>query len=225
MKKYIIPILLTLLSVSTYAQTLKLKNQEFELHNVTGEVVELEGESVLRIQRDLKILPFGDGLVDEPTYAKIKGLNLENGTIEVKVLSRLLPTAPPFARGFIGLAFRINEDNSGYESIYLRPTNGRADDQFRRNHTIQYYAYPDYKFDRLRRESKGEYESYADIGLNEWITVRIEFKNKSATLYLNEQKAPAFLVKELLGTTTDGSIGLWVDIGTEGYFKDLKISK
>lgn len=206
------------------AQTFHFEGKEFEISHVKASVVQLNGEEVLRLERDFESLPFGQGLVDEPTFVKIKGLNLENATVEVKVLSRLLPDAPSFARGFIGLAYRISEDNSTFESIYLRPTNGRADDQFRRNHTIQYFAYPDYKFDRLRAESKGEYETYADIGLDEWITVRVEFRGKSASLYLNDQEAPAFLIKEMLGETNSGSIGLWVDIGTEGFFKDLKIN-
>jgi hypothetical protein len=162
--------------------------------------------------------------VDEATFAKLKGLDLENGIIEVEVLSRLLPNAPALARGFIGLAFRINADRSAFESIYLRPTNGRAVDQFRRNHTIQYFAYPEYKFDKLRATTQGEYETYADIGLDEWIRVKIVVKDKTATLYLNEQKAPAFLVTKMLGSTTSGSVGLWVDIGTEGFFKNLKIT-
>lgn len=206
------------------AQTFLFEGKEFEISHVKASVVQLNGEEVLRLERDFESLPFGQGLVDEPTFVKIKGLNLENATVEVKVLSRLLPDAPSFARGFIGLAYRISEDNSAFESIYLRPTNGRADDQFRRNHTIQYFAYPDYKFDRLRAESKGEYETYADIGLDEWITVRVEFRGKSASLYLNDQEAPAFLIKEMLGESNSGSIGLWVDIGTEGFFKDLKIN-
>lgn len=211
------------------AQTIQFEGKEFEISHVKASVVQLNGEEVLRVERDLESLAFDPNrmgvTVDEPTFLKLKGLDMENGTVEVKMLSRLLPSAPPFARGFIGLAFRIIEDNTAYESIYLRPTNGRAEDQFRRNHTIQYYAYPDYKFDRLRAESKGEYETYADIGLDEWITVRIEFSGKSAKLYLNDQKFPAFLVKEMLGSATSGSIGLWVDIGTEGYFKDFKIIK
>jgi hypothetical protein len=53
--------------------------------------------------------------------------------------------------------------------------------------------------------------------------MRIEFSGQSAKLYLNDQKSPAFLVNKMLGTTTSGSIGLWVEIGTEGFFKDLKI--
>jgi hypothetical protein len=225
---------LTLLSLcfmiyGVQAQTISFEGKEFEISHVKASVVQLNGEEVLRLERDLESLAFDPNkmgkTVDEPTFVKLKGINLENGIVEVKVLSRLLPTAPALARGFIGLAFRVNEDNSAFESIYLRPTNGRANDQFRRNHTIQYFAYPEYKFDRLRAESKGEYETYADIGLDEWITVRIEFKGKNATLYLNDQEAPAFLVNGMLGSTNSGSIGLWVDIGTEGFFKDLKVTQ
>lgn len=225
---------LTLLSLfsmiyGVQAQSILFEGKEFEISHVKASVVQLNGEEVLRLERDLESLAFDPNkmgkTVDEPTFVKLKGINLENGIVEVKVLSRLLPAAPALARGFIGLAFRINSDNSAFESIYLRPTNGRANDQFRRNHTIQYFAYPEYKFDRLRAESKGEYETYADIGLDEWITVKIEFKGKNATLYLNDQEAPAFLVNGMLGSTTTGSIGLWVDIGTEGFFKDLKVTQ
>ncbi|WP_378410445.1 family 16 glycoside hydrolase [Rhodocytophaga aerolata] len=164
--------------------------------------------------------------VDEPTFVKIKGIDFSNGTIEVKVLSRLLKNAPEFARGFIGIAFRINEGNSKYESIYIRPTNGRAEDQVRRNHSIQYYSYPDNKFDRLRKESPEKYESYADMVLNEWITMKIVVNGPQAKLYLNDNKQPSLIVNDLkLGANATGAIGLWVDVGTEGYFTDLKIAK
>jgi hypothetical protein len=63
------------------------------------------------------------------------------------------------------------------------------------------------------------------MGLDEWITMRIEFRDKSARLYLNDQEQPTFLVKEMLGASTRGSIGLWVEVGTEGFFKDLRIIK
>ncbi|WP_223302275.1 alpha/beta fold hydrolase [Flavobacterium branchiophilum] len=163
--------------------------------------------------------------IDEPTFVKIKGKNLKDGTIEVKVLSKLLPTAPDFARGFIGIAFRINEDNSKFESIYIRPSNSRSEQQIRRNHSIQYFSYPDFKYDRLRKESPEMYESYADIGLNEWIKLKIVIKDATAKLYINEQVAPSFIVSDLKnGNATIGGIGLWVEVGTEGYFKDLKIT-
>jgi hypothetical protein len=92
-----------------------------------------------------------------------------------------------------------------------------------RNRAVQYFAYPDFKFARLREESKGVSETYADIGLDEWITMRIEFDGKRATLYLNDQRYPSFIVNEMKGKSGTGSIGLSVDIDTEGYFKDLRI--
>lgn len=164
--------------------------------------------------------------VDEPTFVRIGDSNFTNGIIRVKVLSRLLPDAPETARGFIGVAFRINGSNSAYESIYIRPANGRADDQVRRNHSIQYYSYPDYKFDRLRKEAPERYESYADMGLNQWIQLTIEVKGKQAKLFIDGAKQPSLLVNDLKhGANGSGAIGLWVEAGTEGYFTDLIIKK
>lgn len=114
--------------------------------------------------------------VDEATFVRVVDIVFQDGTIEVKLLSRLLPTAMPQDRGFIGIAFRISEANDRFECIYIRPTNGRAEQQLRRNRSTQYFSFPDYKFDRLRKEAAGEYESYADMGLTEWITLRIEVK-------------------------------------------------
>ena len=139
------------------------------------------------------------------------------------MLSRLLKNAPDFARGFIGVAFRINDSNTKYESIYIRPVNARVDDQVRRNHSIQYYSYPDYKFDRLRKESPERYESYADMEMNKWITMRIEVKDAQAKLFLDNNKQPSLIVNDLKhGADLSGAIGLWVEVGTEGYFSDLK---
>lgn len=222
-------LVLSVFYVNTQAQSLKWNGQEFESVNVKAALVQLGGEEVLKVERNLDALPFDlkklGSTVDEPTYVKLKNVNIDNGSVEVKVLSRIQNPSPfEAARGFIGLAYRINEDDTAFESIYLRPSNGRAENQFMRNHTVQYFAYPDYKFDRLREESSGEYETYADIGLDEWITMRIEFEGEKATLYLNDQIYPSFIVSEMKGKTASGTIGLWVDIGTEGYFKDLKIN-
>jgi len=231
MKKLPFLILLSVFYLHSYAQTLNWNGQEFEFTNVKASVVQFNREEVIKVERDLDALPFDvenlSTTVDEPTFVKIKDLNIENGVVEVKVLSRIQNPSPfRGAAGFIGIAFRVNEDNSAYESIYLRPGAGKSERQIARNAAVQYYAYPDYKFDVLRKEEyKGQYETYADIGLDEWITTRIEFSGKTAKLYLNDQKSPAFIVNEMLGKSTSGSIALWVDIGTEGYFKDLKISR
>ena len=184
-------------------------------------VEKLMGKQAVKVIKDSTIKE-----VDEPTFVKIKGINFKDGTIEVKVLSRILKDAPAYARGFIGVAFRINDDDTKYESIYIRPVNARVDDQVRRNHSIQYYSYPDYKFDRLRKESPERYESYADMELNKWITMRIEVKETQAKLFINDNQQPSLVVNDLKhGADISGAIGLWVEIGTEGYFSDLKIIK
>src|SRR5699024_8815994 len=133
----------------------------------------------------------------------------KNGIFEVKVLSRILTQSPfPGSQGFIGVSFRINEDGTAYESIYLRPSVGRSNNQSARNHTVQYYSYPDYKFNRLREESNGVYEAYANIGLDKWITMRFVIQGEKATLYLNDHKYPSFIVNEMKGDLGPGSIAL-----------------
>lgn len=219
--------LLTLLSglllsfTDLYAQVIKLATDRLIPNQVSMSFERVIGKEALKVVKDSTIKK-----VDEPTFVRIKDVTFTNGTIDVKVLSRLLKNAPEMARGFIGVAFRINETNSTYESIYIRPTNGRADDQVRRNHSIQYYAYPDYKFDRLRKEAPERYESYADMAFNEWITMKIVVNGQEAKLYLNDANQPSLIVKDMKhGATQSGGIGLWVEVGTEGYFADLKITK
>jgi hypothetical protein len=223
-------ILLNFLTLAAESQKIIFKNQEFELKNVTGSIVQLNGEDALKLERDLNALPFDEknlsATVDEPTYAKLANLDFENGTIEVKMLSQIQNHSPfQSAQGFIGVAFRISEKDTAYESIYLRPKVGRSDNQFFRNHTVQYYSYPNYKFDNLRKEAEGMYETTAPVDINEWITMRIEVNGERAYLFINDSKYSTFVVNKMKGFTTHGSIALWVDIGTIGYFKDLRITK
>jgi hypothetical protein len=230
MKKSLLCSILSLCTLSALAQEIAFQKQNFEVKNVIASVTKLDGEDVIKVERDLKALPFDvnklESTVDEPTYVKLKGVDFENGVIEVKMLAQIQDPSPfKFAQGFIGVAFRIDENDSGYESIYLRPKVGRSDNQSARNKTVQYYAYPDYKFDRLRKESPGLYETTAPVNINEWITMRIEVSGEKAYMYINDAKYSTFLVEKMKGKTSHGSIALWVDIGTIGYFKDLKVIK
>ena len=78
------------------------------------------------------------------------------------------------ARGFAGIAFRVNDNLSQFESVYLRPTNGEAQDPERRAHAVQYFSYPDWTFQRSREEAPGQYEAPAPIGPDRWIHVRVK---------------------------------------------------
>ena len=208
-------------SFNLHAQNFKLDKNKLEAVNTSMSVEKRMGKEVVKVIQDSTVTK-----ANEPTYVRLKGIEFRNGTIEVKVLSRLLPNAPESARGFIGIAFRVNDSNSKFESIYIRPTNGRANDQIRRNHSIQYFSFPDYPFDRLRKEAPEKYESYADMGLNEWIKLKIVVKDSQAKLFINDGKQPSLIVNDLKhGPDFSGTIGLWVDAGTEGYFSEVKILK
>ena len=222
MNKSTILILLLLSSLTRLnGQVIDLSKVFLTPVQVSMQEVELEGHKAIRVTKDTAVKK-----VDEATFVRVNDIVFQDGTIEVKLLSRLLPTATPQDRGFIGIAFRISEANDRFECIYIRPTNGRAEQQLRRNRSTQYFSFPDYKFDRLRKEAAGEYESYADMGLNEWITLRIEVKGAGAKLFINNGTQPALVVNDLKhGADLSGAIGLFVDQGTEGYFTKLKISK
>ncbi len=71
----------------------------------------------------------------------------------------------------------------------------------------------------------GTYEGSAPVALNEWITMRLEINGDMAEMFVNDLKYSSFVVDKMLGKNKKGSIGLYVDIGTVGYFRDLKVTK
>lgn len=218
---FTIVLFIGLIISSASAQKIKLEESRLTAVQTSMSMQNIDGKRAVRVTKSPKVLAD-----DEATYVRINDLDFKDGVIEVKVLSRLLPDAPAHARGFIGLAFRINEDNSQFESIYVRPTNSIADDQLRRNRTIQYFSYPNFKFTDSRATAPGQYESYAPIAPNEWIKLKIEIKGQTAKLFINGTEQPNLIVNDLkMGADKTGAIGLFVDIGTEGFFKDLKVSR
>ena len=220
--KHIVLVLATFLFLhltDLHSQTINFEKNRLQPVNVSMSVEKLMGKQVVKVIKDS-----GIKASDQPTFVKIEGINFKNGVIEADVLSRLLPNAPSLARGFIGIAFRVNDSNSKFECIYIRPTNGRAENQLQRNHSIQYFSYPGYDFERFRKEAPGEYEAYADMGLNEWIKLKIEVEGTKARLFLNNNKQPSLVVIDLKhGADVSGAIALWVDVGTEGFFSNVKV--
>lgn len=162
----------------------------------------------------------------EARFVKIADTDFTNGVIELKLAGKRATSAGRNARGFVGFAFRVKEDNSSFECFYIRPTNGRANDQLRRNHSVQYISYPGFPWHKLRKDTPGKYESYSDLVEGEWTKMKIVVKDDKAQLYLHGNEQPTLLVNDLkLGADAKGAIGLWVGPGTEAYFADLKISK
>ena len=157
------------------------------------------------------------------SYALIKDVSFRDGVIEVDLAGQPAAGASAGARGFIGVAFRLQGDGR-YEYIYLRPTNGRADDQVRRNHSTQYSSYPDFDFARSRQEAPEKYESYVDLQPGVWTKYKIEVEGRKARLYVHGAEQPCLIVNDLKLDPRDGAVALWVGPGTEGYFSNLKIT-
>ena len=157
------------------------------------------------------------------TYAVIKDVSFQDGTIEVDMAGQPAGGADGTARGFIGIAFRL-QGNERFEYIYLRPTNGRADDQIRRNHSTQYSSFPDFSFARLRQDAPEKYESYVDLQPGVWTKYKIEVEGRKARLYVNGAQQPCLIVNDLKLEPRTGGVALWIEPSTEGYFSNLKIA-
>jgi hypothetical protein len=162
---------------------------------------------------------------DEGRLAILPKTDFQDGVIEVDLAGEPGPGAGEGARGFVGVAFRIAPDQSRFECIYLRPTNGRADDQVRRNHSIQYISVPGFPWHFLRKEFPEKYESYVDLVAGEWTRVKIEVRGEKARLYVNGVEQPALLVNDLKQGQSKGTVALWIGNGTVAHFANLRISQ
>ncbi len=124
----------------------------------------------------------------------------------------------------VGIAFRVQPDLTTYDAFYLRPTNGRANDQERRNHAVQYISHPDWPWDRLRRETPSRYESYVDLEPGVWTKIRIEVRGDTARLFVRGHAQPVLIVNDVKsGTSARGGIALWINPGTVAHFREVRV--
>lgn len=189
--------------------------QNFKLHNVASTAVTFQGISAQKI---VATQPEGDHL------ALVDGVDFANGVIEVDVAGEPAPGANAGARGFVGLAFRVQPDRKTYDCFYVRPTNGRAEDQERRNHAVQYISHPTYTWSKLRQESPSRYEAYADMEPASWIHLKIEVQGLKARCYVNGATQPTLLVNDLkTGADAKGGVALWLEGSTIAHFANLRI--
>jgi len=196
---------------------LRLVASRLELHNVKAEPTTYRGRAAMRITDS------NQGLGDEGRLAIVRGSSLRDGTIEADISGDTAPYAPAFMRGFAGIAFRVSADGSHFECFYLRPKNGRSEDQVQRNHSVQFISIPGFGWQRLRTESPGEYESYADMVPGQWTHVKISVEGLRARLYVNGAPQPVLVINDLKQRIATGSIALWVGPGTIAYFSDLRV--
>ena len=201
------------------------------LHNVTAQAVTHAGKRGIRVTTSAEALRRPEGQPNAQQspierLALIEGTDFANGVIETEISGAPAPDAPEGARGFVGIAFRVQPDLKTYDAFYLRPTNGRANDQVRRNHSVQYISHPDWTWSRLRQESPKKYEAYVDLIPDAWTRIRIEVRGDTARLFVHGQGQPTLIVNDVKsGAQGRGAVALWIDVGTVAHFRDVRVSR
>ena len=224
-----------LLTGSTSAQAKRHRLESVDnlrLHNVIAEPTTFKGKRGLRVAvapEVARLQQYAAGQMQGELLAWIEDLEFSNGSIEAEIAGAPVPGAVG-ARGFVGIAFRLQIDDKTegkmtYDAFYLRPTNGRAEDQERRNHATQYISHPDWTWSRLRRETPSRYESYVDLVPDEWTRIRIEVRGDRARLYVHDLQQPVLIVNDVKsGSNGTGAVALWIDPGTVAHFRNLVVT-
>src|SRR5262249_39426228 len=192
--------------------------------NVKAERVTYKQRPALRVTDTAAAsVPDGERLVI------LNKTQFQDGVIEIELTGDPAATAGEGARGFVGVAFRAspgaNKNVFKYECFYVRPTNGRADDQVRRNHSAQYISFPEFPWQRLRMEFPEKYESYVDLVPGEWTKLKIEVRGDKARLYVQNAPQPVLVVNDLKRGVSQGQIALWIGPGTVAHFANLRLSQ
>jgi len=196
------------------------------LTNAKAEPATLDGRKGLRVivsEEALRRYTPADGELNP--LVVIDDLEFSNGVIEAEIAGEPAPDAGEGARGFVGVAFRMQKDMKTYDAFYLRPTNGRADDQVRRNHSAQYISNPQWPWPRLRKESPEKYEAYVDLVPGVWTKVKIDVRGTQARLYVHDQPQPTLIVNDVkTGEQGRGAVALWVGPGTIAHFRNVTVN-
>jgi len=193
---------------------------------VTAEASIVDGRPCLKVELEDEVtrtgVPYVD-YIDQSTFIDLP-TELVTGRIEVDVMAQLNGKTNFDARGFAGIVYRI-ADEDHFEGIYVRSLNGVHTDSPlpRKQRGIQYFAHPDWLFDRLRDEHPGEYERPADVRPGEWCRLAIELTDGDATAFIDGEKT--LTVSSPKAPLRSGRIGLFVDIGTEAYFANLHVAR
>jgi hypothetical protein len=159
-----------------------------------------------------------------PTYALVER-NFSDGVIEVDVAAELTGKGQAESRGFVGVAFHIRPEAELYEAVYLRMSNGELNEppppSPRIERAVQYVAHPDFHYYVSRERFPGRYERRANIALGRWHRMRLEIQGPY--MRVSVDGAEVLAVSDLRYGARKGPIGLFIDDGTRGYFRALRI--
>jgi hypothetical protein len=163
----------------------------------------------------------GNNPADSGMLAVIPEITFKDGMIEVESAGGPINGPTP---GFLGLAFRIQDEMEKFEYVYLRPRNGRHENQLQRNHSCQYASHPGFGWKKLRDEFPGAYESYVDLEVDAWTKMKLDIRGAKLRLFINDAPQPCLVVNDLKLGDVSGAVALWIGPATRAYFRNLRIT-
>ena len=191
----------------------------YETVNGNVELVDYQGRRAVHL-----VAPPDKRSTDVHLLAIAPGIEFSEGTIQVDVAESPFDGIPG-ARGFIGIAFHVEPSGSRFECFYLRPTNGRAEDQLRRNHSTQYISHPDFPLAETARIEPRPVRVLCrhsarpmDRGSGS------SSKARRRDFFVNQAEQPALIVNDLKLGEMGGRLALWAHASTDAYFSRLETS-
>lgn len=189
------------------------KKKVGKLINAEARAINEDGKSGVRLRVKKRVAQGSNvGL------SVLEGVAFTEGTIEVDLKGQNKPQG-----SFLGLAFNV-VDGKTFEAVYFRPFNFKAADEAQRERAVQYIAWPDHTWERLRKEKPGVYEHHLtrEVDPDGWFRARLDITAKNINVYVNDAKEPTLKVERLVAQR-QGRVALFIDVA-EGAFANLKIT-
>jgi len=165
----------------------------------------------------VRLKPHGDPAVGSHIgLALVQNVKFSEGTLEIDLRGGGTQQA-----SFLGLAFGV-VDARTFEAVYFRPFRFADDDPEARRHAVQYVAWPEYTWEKLRKDKPGVYEAAIHPVPDPagWFHVRIDATKQKVSVSVDGSAQPCLVIDRL--GYREGNVGLWVD-SMPAAFRNLRI--
>lgn len=184
----------------------------WRIYNAVPEALAADG------RRAVRLAGTSDSALGKVGLALVDGVAFDTGTIEVELKGRNVR-----GRSFLGVAFNVAGERQ-FEAVYFRPFNFKADDVFRRR-AVQYIAWPDFTWERLRRERPDTFEGPIEPvpDPDGWFRARVDVTAKEVRVYVNAAATPTLVVERQPTGGRGRQVGLFVD-ASDGTFANFRVT-
>jgi len=187
--------------------------KSWKILNATAKVMEMDGKRALHLKA------IGDSANRIAGLALPVGVEFGTGVIELDLKGKNIPQG-----SFLGVVFNVM-DEKRFEGVYFRPFNFKAADELRRGHSVQYIAWPENTWEKLRKTKPGQFEKPVNPvpDPDGWFHARIDVTEKQVRVFVNDATEPCLVVDRLARGDVQRPTGLFVDVA-DGLYANLKIT-